>query len=261
MDFRRFLQTGALILVAFILVRFSFPFVIRTFSTPLAFFHRIGVYVRDLLRFPELYHEYLSLKQQSLDLGFYRYYTSALKEENQRLRDLLNMPPQKGFKKVIADVLIQPHDDISFFYINRGTADGVRTGFGVMAPGYVMAGRVIETWDHVSKVAYPWNIGCSATVIDENSREEGILVGDGRNLWMRFLSSISQVQKGDVIRTSKLSLFFPPGLLVGEVKTFSCQKGYVECRAEVIPCIKGMSFYQAIVLIPTSGWIKKLELE
>ncbi len=258
MNFQRVLKIILAVLVGILLAKAMFPSLISVLSSPLAFIHRIGVYSQSFFRFPKIYKEYLSLKQRSLELDFYRHYVSVLKEENERLRGLLNLLPRKDFRQVVADVLIQPQDSIGFFYINRGSFDGIKVGFGVMAPGNVMAGRVVKVWPHISKVAYPWDLDFSATVIDEESREEGILVGNGKSTEIRFISTTSEIQKGDVIRTSRLSLFFPSGLIVGETKDFVCRPGYIECKAEVDPCIKGMIFYHVIVLIPKSDWVNEL---
>ena len=258
MKLHRVLQIMLAVLGGILLAKAILPLLIGLFSSPLRFVHRIGVYSQTFFNFPKIYQECLTLKQDSLELGFYKHYISILKEENERLRGLLNMPARENFKQIVADVLVQPQDSVSFFYINRGALDGVKVGFGVIVPGDVMAGRIVKVWPHISKVAYPWDLDFSATVIDERCREEGMLVGTGKNAEMRFIPTTSQIQKGDIIRTSRLSLFFPPGILVGEVKRFVCQSGYIECKAEVEPCIKGTIFYHATVLIPKSNWVNEL---
>ncbi len=250
MKFRISIQVLIFSLFLFLLVRTVSPFVLGWISRPLLGVRKVTLYLHAVWNFPSIYREYESLKKRSLDVDFYRHYVEVLKRENNQLRALLSLPSTKSFKYVFADVFLDPNCKGDFFYIDRGKRDGVRVGFGVMIPGYLVGGRVTEVWEGMAKVILPWHINFSAVGIDETTREEGILQGTGDRIVMRFLSPTSQVEKGDVVRTSQLSMFFPPGLLVGEVERFSCGSAGIECKAEISPCQKDMTFYQVIVLVP-----------
>ncbi len=237
--------------ITYLLLSVTIPVIIDKSSFLLSPISEFAHMVSALLRFPTFYKEYQLLKEKQFDLDFYKHYISTLRKENKELRSLLGMPQKRGFKKIFADVLVEPVGNSDFFYINVGEDKGIKEGYGVVLPGYVVCGRILEVYKHCSKVAYPWNINFSVAGIDENSREEGIVVGRGFGLLeFAFLNFDSLVEKGDVLRTSTLSSFFPAGCLIGEIESFNCNLNNSQCSAEVTPCIKGMVFYRVIVLLP-----------
>ncbi len=252
MDLRRVVRFSIVIFVSFLLLINLWPLLLRRFVPLLSPLRSLGEVGYAILHFPSIYEDYLRLKKEEFELGFYKSYINSLKEENQRLRTLLGMPKRKGFRQVVADVLAQPIGRQDFFYLNVGSDEGVRPGCGVMLPGGVVCGRVVEVWEGISKAVYPWHLQFSAVVIDEVSREEGVVEG-GEVVKMRFLTPRAEVSKGDPVRTSALSLFFPRGLLLGEINDFHCSPGRIDCYAEVNPCVRGMVFYQVVVLVPEQG--------
>ncbi len=249
MDFRRIVWFSIAIFVSFLLLINLWPLLLRRLVPVVFPLRSLGEMGYAIFHFPAFYEDYLRLKEERFELGFYKSYINSLKEENQRLRSLLNMPKGKGFRQIVADVLAQPIGRQDFFYLDVGSNEGVRPGCGVMLPGGVVCGRVVQVWEEMSKAVYPWNLQFSAVVIDEASREEGVLEG-GKVVKMRFLTPRAEVNKGDPVRTSALSLFFPSGLLLGEIEDFHCPPGRIDCYAEVNPCVRGMVFYQVVVLVP-----------
>ncbi len=250
MNIKRLLIYSFVILFLGITLRLVMPSFLSGLSSPMGSIRRASNLVLGLLHYPRIYKEYQRLLAKDREISFYENYNQSLKEENKRLRAMLNMPPTAGFDYIFADVIASPLSGKGdFFYIDAGKDKGVRVGMGVILSGYVVAGRVVEVRKHISKVSFLWNVNFSCAAMDEFSKEEGVVVG-GRPVRLRFLSQKSHVEVGDVVRTSVLSLFFPPGSLIGEIVGFKCKPGQVECFAEIRPCIEGMSIYQVIVLSP-----------
>ena len=250
MNIKRLLLYSFIIVFLGGVLRLVMPTLLGGLSSPMGSIRRAGDLLLGLLHYPRIYKEYQRLLAKDREISFYENYNQSLKEENKRLRALLNMAPVSDFNYVFADVIAAPiSEGRDFFYIDAGRDKGVKVGMGVILPGYVVAGRIVEVRENISKVAFLWNVNFSCAAIDESSREEGVVVG-GSPMRFRFLSQNSQVEIGDVLRSSILSQFFPAGSLIGEVIDFKCKPGQVECFAEIRPCIEGMSIYQVIVLVP-----------
>ncbi len=239
---------------------FAGLFVLRIFLLPLLSFlspvfhigNSMGEFLYFLFHYSQVVDRYKEIEKLNAENEFLRRYKDAVEEENKRLKAMLNMPESKKFRKLIADVILRPPNRLSStFYINIGKNQGVREGFGVIIPGGIVAGRIVAVSDNEARVVSLTDLNCAVAAIDGQSREEGIVEGQGNKAVFRFLNKNAMVRKGDVVLTSSLSGFFPPGMLIGEVSNVS-QDG-IESIAGISPCIENMVFYEAVVLIPAKA--------
>jgi len=137
---------------------------------------------------------------------------------NKRLRALLNFKKNVNRHVITAEVI---GNDPSRWYktvvIDKGKADGVVKGSGVVAPSGV-AGQVIETLAHYSKVLLLTDHNSSVDAIAQEKKARGIVKGDGGSQCrFEYVLRKHKIQVGDVIVTTGLDGVFPKGQGVGYV--------------------------------------------
>ncbi|MCD6487570.1 MAG: rod shape-determining protein MreC [Syntrophobacterales bacterium] len=148
------------------------------------------------------------------DVGDYR----EMSLECARLREIMNM--KKGFEFTTVAARVVGRNRSSVFktvLINKGTADGIKTGFPVMGTGGV-AGRIMETSRNVSKVLLLVDYNSNIDVLVQRNRCQGVLRGCGSSgCELRYVQKSEDVKTGDVVVSSGLAGVFPRGLLIGKV--------------------------------------------
>jgi rod shape-determining protein MreC len=147
-----------------------------------------------------------------------------LRRQNRELRAYYGLPPRKGWRVVVADVVARdPATWNRGFRINRGSNDGVTPGCVVLA-GTAVVGRVTEVQPGSATVLTVAARGCRLSVVLEASRNTGILEGGGVGRWQTASECIVDllprdmaVSAGELVWTSGLGGSVPGGLVVGRV--------------------------------------------
>ncbi|MFH1776795.1 MAG: rod shape-determining protein MreC [Candidatus Omnitrophota bacterium] len=159
-----------------------------------------------------------------------------LKNENKRLRELLDFRQKTEKEFIVAEVI--GRDPVQWFgalLINRGRMNGIGQNTAVIRPEGVV-GRVVEAGKTSSKVLLITDIDSRIACVVQRSRETGIVEGVGGGLCvLKYLPVDTDVKTGDLVVTSKLSSIFPEGLLVGEVVKVSLSRS---------------EFYQTVLVRP-----------
>lgn len=138
--------------------------------------------------------------------------------ENELLREALQYKNKKKIEFIPAEVI--GRDAASWLnraVLDRGSADGVKVGAGVLSPKGIV-GRIVEVNLYSSTLMLLPDTQSSVAGLSERSRIAGTITGTGdRQLKMLYVSSGDDIKKGDTIVTSKLSSLFPAGLPIGDV--------------------------------------------
>jgi rod shape-determining protein MreC len=138
--------------------------------------------------------------------------------ENRRFASLLGVKNRSMFSSQAALVVARdPSAWNSSLMIDRGSRDGIRPGMPVVnALGVV--GKVAEVADTKSKVILMTDPGFNVAVVNQRSRESGLLSGSlsGR-CRLYYLPEEADIRVGDELVTSPISTAFPSGLMVGTV--------------------------------------------
>lgn len=150
-----------------------------------------------------------------------------LRRQNRELRAYYGLPPRKGWRVVLADVVARdPATWNRGFRINRGANDGVLPGCVVLAETSVI-GRVTEVQPGSATVLTVGARGCRLSVVLEGSRITGILDGVGSGRWQQapecivdLLPRDTVVSAGELVWTSGLGGSVPGGLVVGRVASW-----------------------------------------
>jgi rod shape-determining protein MreC len=104
--------------------------------------------------------------------------------------------------------------------IDRGSADGVKTGMIVVTEGRSLVGTVTKVLGDYAWVTLITDPKSAVSALVQESRAEGVVAGnyDGA-LNMEFVGQGAAVKQGDFVLTSGVGGGYPPGIVIGRVST------------------------------------------
>jgi rod shape-determining protein MreC len=149
-----------------------------------------------------------------------------LAREAERLREILQLRKELPLDTVAAEVIAREGTAWSrTITLDKGSSDGVRLNAAVISATGVV-GRVIAVGPGASRVQLILDGQAGVGVRIERSRVTGILAGQPgmsigaiSDLVMKYVPSLADVVVGDVVVTSGLDRLYPPGLVVGRVRS------------------------------------------
>ena len=161
------------------------------------------------------------LSEENLKLNLENQILSSNKIENERLRDLLKFRDRNELDFIGADILSKGiNSNMASVLINRGLSDGVKNNNPVLSSRGVV-GKTILVADNYSAVQLISDIDFRLSVKIMPSETEGIMRWITNDTCeILEVQTTSDVQIGDIVLTSNLSIYFPPNLPVGEVISF-----------------------------------------
>jgi len=168
--------------------------------------------------------ENAQLQERVRDLGLLNSSLRQVQEENLRLRRLLAFSAVIPFETVGARVVGRaPSFLANTLYLNRGTADGVRSNQPVVSDSGVV-GRTVLVTGAGCQVQLITNADASVGVMIERTRTPGVVRGtENMLLDLNYISNTEEVEVGDIVLTSGLDGIYPKGLPIGKV--VDSQKG------------------------------------
>ena len=205
--------------------------------------------VQILLSYRINYADYKKFQRENMVLRAKSVDLDEMRDENARLRGLLGLKARQEFTTIAAQVIARdPANWNSSLMINKGRSDGVKPGMPVInALG--VAGKVAEVAAHSAKVILVNDPGFSVAVVDQRSREAGLLSGSlSGECRLSYLPEDSDVKAGDQIVTSRLSNAFPEGLVVGQVVEVYPPGGISDARAQVRPAVDVAKIEEVLVV-------------
>ncbi|MDG2990401.1 rod shape-determining protein MreC [Candidatus Synechococcus calcipolaris G9] len=145
---------------------------------------------------------------------------NEVRSENERLRQLLNVPAIAHQNALLAPVIGRSAAQWwQSILLGQGSRQGVGIGDVVMADGGLV-GRITSITPNTSRVLLLTDPSSRVGVMVSRTRQMGILRGQlGNEVIIEFLEKDPQVQPKDTILTSALSSLFPAGIPVGEVQS------------------------------------------
>lgn len=195
-----------------------------SFSAPIQkFFWQIGErsfnFLNVVFRTKNLKNEKDELEFKNQQLTIQLADLNELKQENESLRQALDLGLEKDFKLAFAEIISK---DVSqdFILIDKGEENGISENMPVITEQKVLIGRIIETYKKFSKVMLISHKESSfdAKILNQDDCS-GVIKGLGNfNLLLDLISLEKEVYPGDIIVTSCWGGIFPDNLLVGEVK-------------------------------------------
>ncbi len=159
------------------------------------------------------------LEEQVADLSAVSQQFVAMREENNRLRELLGSSARVPGQKLIAElVAVVPDVQKHRVVINKGTADGVAVGAAVIDTRGLY-GQIIETARMTSVVLLITDTthAVPAEVGRNNIRVIAAGLGEYDHLELEAVPKSADIREGDILYSSGLGGRFPQGYPVGTV--------------------------------------------
>jgi len=175
----------------------------------------------------ELVTENQQLKQRLLETAASVQTQASLRQENQRLRDLLEATQGRDFGFMFAEMVKVDLDPFSHkIWVNRGVEDGVIAGQAVI-DGLGVVGQVEDVHRHYSIVRLISDPDHALPVQINRTGLRTVAYGSGEtsHLLMPNVPLQADISPGDMIVTSGLGDRFPPGFPVGEVERVERDRG------------------------------------
>jgi rod shape-determining protein MreC len=185
----------------------------------------------------DLIAENQQLQQQLLESSGSVQTQMALREENQRLRDLLDATRGRSYQFKFAEMKQVALDPFSHrVWIDRGAEEGVVVGQAII-DGKGIVGQVEDVHRHISSVRLISDPDHALPVQVNRTGLRTVAYGSGETsyLLMPNVPLQADVSPGDVIVTSGLGDRFPPGFLVGEVERVERDNGETFATVYVRP--------------------------
>ena len=210
-----------------------FYFIINTSNYwGVTYFNTSNRYAAQVLALSNAANEYANLRNVNADLALEN------KRLNTELTKLLQSKPvapaeyqadsafANRFKFSVAKVVDNTTQFANnYITIDKGTDDGIRPGMGVISPTGVV-GKVKVCNRHFSVITSILHSEYLVSSQLVKSGETGTAKWDGVDPHLIKLNDISltkPVSKGDSVVTSQFNSTFPPGILVGRVRTVGVQ--------------------------------------
>ena len=189
------------------------------------------------------------------EIGGLRASLDRVNRENERLRELLELPPAPSYDTVIARVIARPANQwFSTITLNRGSRDGLSSALTVVSDGGVVgyvesvtpnSARVILLVD--ARSTFGGRLaGSNADVIVEGTGHPS-----GAEAVVRPLDQETTMTVGDRVETSGLSTIFPEGLPVGEIISVDPEQSGLRARAVLKPDVDFRKLDWVAVILTT----------
>jgi len=185
----------------------------------------------------------------------------SLRQENQRLRDLLGATRGRLYHFQFAEMIKVALDPFSHkVWIDRGAEEGVVVGQAVI-DGKGIVGQVEDVQRHISSVRLISDPDHALPVQVNRTGLRTVAYGSGEtsHLLMPNVPLQADISPGDVIVTSGLGDRFPPGFLVGEVEHVERDTGETFATVYVRP-FAALDRGREVLLIESQAEVEPLEM-
>lgn len=164
--------------------------------------------------------ENFELKEKLKNLQIDALEIPVLKEENDRLRQALNLKKSIKIDGTWSKVAYKEPNKMSSLIIDKGEEDGIALRSPALALTMdgtpALLGMVVEVSKNTSKILLLPDEDFNAYVYLSNTKTEALLKGQGlRNVILKYLPLEEDLKINTPVFTSSSSALFPEGLLVG----------------------------------------------
>lgn len=217
----------------------------------------VGFWWGGLFRGVDAERENRKLRAQVRDLTLKNEQLQSQSREAPRLRELLNLPPTRLKKGIVASITTMlPSPYFESVAVDRGSAQGVRDAW-VARTGTGLIGQVTEASLLSSQVMLLTDFNSAVSVLVRRAGKVvagGVVRGAGRGepLDLVFVRREASLRVGDKVVSSGYGGVVPPEIPVGIVTRVSQRKESLTKSAKVLP-FAGMPGDRGEVLLIPSG--------
>lgn len=167
-----------------------------------------------------------ALEQQNEELRARLAELEEARQENERLRDLVDFAEEQELARLGANVIRRP---VSIWegviVLDRGSTDGIQPGMPVIA-AQGLVGQVAEVSPNACTVRLVTDQQSGVAALVQSTRATGVVRGSvSGELTLDFIDRALLPVAGDVVLTSGLGGVYPAGIVVGDVTAVSDKRG------------------------------------
>ena len=187
-------------------------------------------------------------------VGEERRKVEVLKEENARLRDILELKKERWPKAIVARVAGRdPQRWFQEIVLDKGQEEGLEIDAPVLAVvegREALVGRIVEASGHIAKVMLLQDsLSSVAATVTGVRGEDGVVEGTNTHeLLLKYLDRGSEVKIGDMVVTSGLGKAFPPGVPMGWIESIEPDPRQLFLQAKLHPAVRSNQLRVVLVL-------------
>lgn len=185
-----------------------------------------------LYKYDSLQAENESLRSQLSDAQRSAREGIEASEENQRLRNLLNLRDKHSdYLFESAKVVLWSSSNWAHtFTISKGSSSGIELGDPVVTEYYAVVGQITELGENWATVSTVIDVDMSVGAFAGTSGTSGVVVGEfalmqQKTAKLTYLADGAQIFKGDEVLTSGSGGAFPQGLIIGRLSNVQTEAG------------------------------------
>ena len=142
-----------------------------------------------------------------------------IKNENAKLRAILNAPLRQDMRRTVAELMAVDNNPFSHqININKGAIDGVYVSQPILDDKGIV-GQVMEVGTTTSRVLLLTDVTHAIPVRSQRNNIQFIVIGSGTldELYLEHVAHSVDIQVGDILISSGLGEVFPEGYPVAQV--------------------------------------------
>jgi rod shape-determining protein MreC len=176
---------------------------------------------------------------------------------NRQLKELLDFRGSLSGTPVIASIIANSASNwFQSCVLDKGSADGIRKGMGVVTPLGVV-GQVVSVTARTAKVLLLTDPNSGIDVLVQRTRSRGIVSGSlETGTILKYVKRSEDIQEGDRLITSGTDGVFPKGMIVGTVIKVRKQHLGLFQFVEVLPAVQSARVEEVLVVAGDSDGTK-----
>ncbi len=212
--------------------------------------HSVSTGVRDTFcavsELGKLRKDYEELSRKLENYELMRRNNAEIRKENERLLEQLNFTTSLEEKNYPAQIISRDVDNVyASLTINKGSVAGIKKNMPVIAyqnGNTGLVGKVVQVGAFTSQVMPVYNLNCIVSARIQNSRDLGLVSGNGKEelpLSMKYIRKrvLDDLHFGDVIVTSGENSNYMRDLPVGTISKISVIDYNSSLDIEITPII------------------------
>jgi rod shape-determining protein MreC len=194
--------------------------------------------------------ENVELKKKIEELETTIWQLQELRNENSRLKKLLQFGEEIPRKKVLAQIVGRDNSGhFRVLRINKGKLDGIKLKSTVVTYNGLV-GHVYRTADHYADILTILDPNNRVDVIVDRTRSHGILEGfTNASCIMKYVARTEKVALKDHILTAGLGNIYPKGIHIGMIRKIEKESYGITQFIEIIPSVDFSKLEEVVVLI------------
>lgn len=205
----------------------------------------------------ELKKEYEILVEKLKDYELMQHTNSNIRKENARLKEQLGFVDSISQKTYPANIISRGADNLhSTIIIDKGSKDGIKKNMSVISiqGGNIgVVGKIVSVGYATSQVMPIYSIDCSISARFQNTRDIGLVTGNGsedNNLSLKYIKKrvISDLHYGDILVTSGENGNYLKDIPIGTIKTITVLDYESSLDIEIEPIVNFARLEHVVVV-------------